>query len=48
MIRSGEAEFPHALLPPRPKAEAKRQAAKESEKMSARTLFWSEVGFHHF
>jgi len=25
--------------PPRPEAEAKRQAAKEPEKMSARTLF---------
>jgi len=33
---------------PRPKAEAKRQTAKEPEKMSARTLFWSEAGFSYF
>jgi len=31
--------------PPRPEAEAKRQTAKEPEKMSARTLFWPEAGF---
>jgi hypothetical protein len=31
--------------PPRLEAEAKRQTAKESEKMSARTLFWPEAGF---
>jgi len=31
--------------PPRSEAEAKRQTAKEPEKMSARTLFWPEAGF---
>jgi len=31
--------------PPRLEAEAKRQTAKEPEKMSARTLFWPEAGF---
>jgi hypothetical protein len=34
--------------PPRPEAEAKRQTAKEPEKMSARTLFWPEAGFSYF
>jgi len=34
--------------PPRQKAGAERQTAKESEKMSARTLFWSEAGFSLF
>jgi hypothetical protein len=34
------------LRPPRPKAEAKGQTAKEPEKMSARTLFWPEAGFY--
>ena len=29
----------------RREAEAKRQTAKEPEKMSARTLFWPEAGF---
>jgi len=31
--------------PPRLEAEAKRQTAKEPEKMSARTLFWPKAGF---
>ena len=31
--------------PPRLEAEAKRQTAKEPEKISARTLFWPEAGF---
>jgi len=31
--------------PPRLEAEAKRQNAKEPEKISARTLFWPEAGF---
>jgi len=34
--------------PPRLEAEAKRQTAKEPEKMSARTLFWPEAGFSLF
>jgi len=34
--------------PPRLEAEAKRQTAKEPEKMSARTLFWPEAGFSYF
>gem|GEM_PF-5772196 len=34
--------------PPRLEAEAKRQTAKEPEKMSARTLFWPEAGFSSF
>jgi len=34
--------------PPRLEAEAKRQTAKEPEKMSARTLFWPEAGFLNF
>ncbi|MDO9565843.1 MAG: hypothetical protein Q7J15_03790 [Candidatus Desulfaltia sp.] len=34
--------------PPRLEAEAKRQTAKEPEKMSARTLFWLEAGFSSF
>jgi len=32
--------------PPRP--EAKRQTAKEPEKMSAQTLFWPEAGLSYF
>jgi len=32
----------------RREAEAKRQTAKEPEKMSARTLFWPEAGFSNF
>jgi len=32
----------------RREAEAKRQTAKEPEKMSARTLFWPEAGFSLF
>jgi hypothetical protein len=36
------------IRPPRLEAEAKRQTAKESEKMSARTLFWPEAGFSNF
>jgi len=31
--------------PPRLEAKAKRQTAKEPEKMPARTLFWPEAGF---
>ena len=34
--------------PPRQKAEAEKQTAKEPEKMSARTLFWPEAGFSLF
>jgi hypothetical protein len=34
--------------PPRQKAEAERQTAKEPGKMSARTLFWPEAGFSLF
>ncbi len=34
--------------PPRLEAEAKRQTAKEPEKMLARTLFWPEAGFSLF
>jgi len=34
--------------PPRQKAEAERQTAKEPEKMSARTLFWPEAGLSLF
>ncbi len=37
-----------SFRPPRPKAEAKKQTAKEPEKMSARTLFWPEAGFSSF
>jgi hypothetical protein len=36
------------IRPPRLEAEAKRQTAKEPEKMSARTLFWPEAGFSNF
>jgi len=32
--------------PPRQKAEAERQTAKEPGKMSTRTLFWPEAGFY--
>jgi len=35
----GRAKTEPPFRPPRPKAEAKRQTAKEPEKMSARTLF---------
>jgi len=34
--------------PAQGEAEAKRQTAKEPEKMSARTLFWPEAGFLNF
>jgi len=36
---------PRLARPPRLEAEAKRQTAKEPEKISARTLFWPEAGF---
>jgi len=41
----GRAKTEPLFRPPRPKAEAERQTAKEPEKMSARTLFWPEAGF---
>jgi len=34
--------------PPRLETEAKKQTAKETEKMSARTLFWLDAGFSLF
>jgi len=47
-LRLGSADGISPKPPFRPlrlEAEAKRQTAKEPEKMSARTLFWSEAGF---
>jgi len=44
----GRAKTKPPFRPPRLEAEAKRQTAKEPEKMSARTLFWPEAGFPHF
>jgi len=41
----GRAKTKSPFRPPRLEAEAKRQTAKEPEKMSARTLFWPEAGF---
>jgi len=52
---AAESEGGQKFLPPKPpfrpprlEAEAKRQTAKEPEKMSARILFWPEAGFPHF
>ena len=44
----GRAKTKPPFRPPRLEAEAKRQTAKEPEKMSARTLFWPEAGFLNF
>jgi len=41
----GRAKTTPPFRPPRLEAEAKRQTAKEPEKMSARTSFWPEAGF---
>jgi len=41
----GRAKTKPPFRPPRLEAKAKRQTAKEPEKMSARTLFWPEAGF---
>jgi len=47
--RRAEGQRPNPpFRPPRQKAEAERQNAKEPEKMSARTLFWPEAGFSLF
>jgi len=41
----GRAKTEPPFRPPRLEAEAKRQTAKEPERMSARTLFWPEADF---
>ena len=48
LLRAGGRGVWGEFRPPRLEAEAKRQTAKEPEKISARTLLWPEAGFSSF